>query len=91
MARLPEAGSVLCSTGIFISVLAQVVACSGLTITLFPHIPVWAAALASIIIMCFYVIFGGAWALEWGDCKLVLLYAASLVGMVLCSVSQPWV
>ena len=76
-------GSVLCSTGIFISVLAQVVACSGLAITLFPHIPVWAAALASIIIMCFYVIFGGAWGAGMGGIvKLVLLYAASLVGMV---------
>lgn len=76
-------GSVLCSTGIFISVLAQVVACSGLAITLFPHIPVWAAALASILIMCFYVIFGGAWGAGMGGIvKLVLLYAASLVGMV---------
>lgn len=76
-------GSVLCSIGIFISVLAQVVACSGLAVTLFPQIPVPAAALASIIIMCFYVMFGGAWGAGMGGVvKLVLLYAASLTGMV---------
>ncbi|MFR5011746.1 MAG: sodium:solute symporter family transporter [Acutalibacteraceae bacterium] len=83
-------GSVLCSTGIFISVLAQVVACSGLAITLFPHIPVWAAALASIIIMCFYVIFGGAWGAGMGDCKAGAVVCSFSGRYGLCSVSQPW-
>ena len=76
-------GSVLCSTGIFISVLAQVVACSGLVTTLFPQVSLPAATLIAIIIMCFYVVFGGAWGAGMGGVvKLVLLYAASVTGMV---------
>lgn len=77
-------GSVLCSIGIFISVLAQVVACSGLAITLFPQIPISVAALASVTIMCFYVMFGGAWGTGLaGIVKLVLLYVSSVTGMIL--------
>lgn len=76
-------GSVLCSIGIFISVLAQVVACSGLVVTLFAQVPVPAAAFGSIVLMCFYVVFGGAWGAGMGGIvKLVLLYAASLAGLV---------
>ncbi len=76
-------GSVLCSVGIFISVLAQVVACSGLVTTLFPQVSVPVAALISVVIMCFYVLFGGAWGAGMGGVvKLVLLYVASVVGMI---------
>lgn len=75
-------GSVLCSIGIFISVLAQVVACSGLMVTLFPQVSIPVAAGLSIIIMCFYVIFGGAWGAGMGGVvKLTLLYVASVAGM----------
>lgn len=76
-------GSVLCSIGIFISVLAQVVACSGLVTTLFPQVSVPVAALISVVIMCFYVLFGGAWGAGMGGVvKLILLYVASVVGMI---------
>lgn len=75
--------SVLCSIGIFISVLAQVVACTGLVTTLFPQVPTAVAAAVSIATMCFYVVFGGAWGAGMGGIvKLVLLYMASVVGMV---------
>lgn len=76
-------GSILCSIGIFISVLAQVVACSGLVTTLFSGVPVPAAAAAAIVIMGFYVIFGGAWGAGMGGVvKLTLLYLASVAGMI---------
>lgn len=76
-------GSVLCSLGIFISVLAQVVACSGLVSTLFPQISTPVAAGVSIVVMCFYVLFGGAWGAGMGGVvKLLLLYLSSVVGMV---------
>lgn len=74
-------GSVLCSIGIFISVLAQVVACSGLVSTLFKQISIPVAALISIVVMCFYVVFGGAWGAGMGGVvKLTLLYVASVAG-----------
>lgn len=76
-------GSVLCSVGIFISVLAQVVACVGLITVLFPSCTILSAAVISVGIMCFYVIFGGAWGAGMGGVtKLLLLYAASVIGMV---------
>lgn len=76
-------GSILCTIGIFISVLAQVVACSGLISAIFPSIPLVVAAVAAIAIMCFYVIFGGAWGAGMGGVvKLLLLCAASVVGLV---------
>ena len=75
-------GSVLCSLGIFISVLAQVVACSGLVVTLFPQVSIPVAAGISVIVMGFYVLFGGAWGAGMGGVvKLILLYMASVVGM----------
>lgn len=76
-------GSILCSLGIFISVLAQVVGCTGLVTTLFPQVATPVAALVSVALMCVYVLFGGAWGAGMGGVvKLVLLYVASVVGMV---------
>lgn len=76
-------GSILCTIGIFISVLAQVVACSGLISAVFPSVPLVIAATVAIIIMCFYVIFGGAWGAGMGGViKLLLLCAASIVGFI---------
>lgn len=76
-------GSVLCSTGIFISVLAQIVACSGLLSALFPSVPTQTAVLLSIFMMGFYVLFGGAWGTGMGGVfKLMLLYISSIVCML---------
>lgn len=75
--------SVLCLLGIFISVLAQVVACSGLVITLFPSVPVMGAALIAVVVMCFYVVFGGAWGAGMGGVvKLILLCATGIISFV---------
>ncbi|MBR1690261.1 MAG: sodium:solute symporter family protein [Oscillibacter sp.] len=76
-------GSILCSIGIFISVLAQVVACVGLVSVLFPRISTVGAATLSIVLMCVYVIFGGAWGAGMGGViKLLLLCFTSLLGLV---------
>lgn len=69
-------GSVLSSIGIFVSVLAQVVACAGLVSVLFP-ISVPAAAMLSVVLMAVYVVFGGAWGAGMGGIvKLILLYVS---------------
>lgn len=75
--------SVLCLLGIFISVLAQVVACSGLVVTLFPGVPVIGAALIAVVVMCFYVVFGGAWGAGMGGVvKLILLCGAGVISFI---------
>lgn len=75
-------GSTLCSIGIFISVLAQVVACTGLITVIFP-VSNAAGAIISIAIMTIYVVFGGAWGAGMGGVlKLVLLYAACITACI---------
>jgi SSS family solute:Na+ symporter len=76
-------GSVLCSIGIFISVIAQVISAMALITTIFP-VSSLVAALISIIIMTIYVVFGGAWGAGMGGVvKLILLYAACIIGCAL--------
>lgn len=81
--RAESLGSVFCSIGIFISVVAQVLSATALLTTIFPlnHL---AAALISILLMAFYVVFGGMWGAGMGGvAKLILLYLSSLVGGIL--------
>lgn len=76
-------GSVFCSIGIFISVVAQILSATALLSTIFPvnHLT---AALISIVLMAFYVVFGGMWGAGMGGvAKLILLYISSIVGGVL--------
>lgn len=76
-------GSIFCSIGIFISVVAQVLSATALLITITPmgHLT---AAIFSIALMAVYVIFGGMWGAGLGGvAKLILLYAASILGGVL--------
>lgn len=76
-------GSALCSIGIFISVLAQVVAGAGLVTVLFPNIGTAAAVAVMAVLMAVYVLFGGAVGAGMGGIlKLVLLYAASIAGLI---------
>lgn len=76
-------GSIFCSIGIFISVVAQVLSATALLITIFP-INSLAAAVVSIALMAFYVIFGGMWGAGMGGvAKLILLYVTSILGGIL--------
>lgn len=75
-------GSVLSSIGIFISVLAQVVACMSLLTVIF-SVSIPAAAAIAVILMAAYVIFGGSRGVGMGGIvKLILLYASCIVGIV---------
>ena len=81
--RAESLGSALCSIGIFVSVVAQILAATALLTTILPlnHL---AAALISIVLMAFYVVFGGVWGAGMGGvAKLILLYVTSILGGVL--------
>ncbi|MBQ8760735.1 MAG: sodium:solute symporter family protein [Bacteroidales bacterium] len=76
-------GSVLCSIGMFVSVVAQILSASALLMTLFP-IKFYLAAALSCLIMMAYVVFGGLWSAGIGGIvKLVLLCVSSLAGGVI--------
>ncbi len=76
-------GSVLCSIGMFVSVVAQILSASALLMTLFPMKFYLAAALSCLIMMA-YVVFGGLWSAGIGGIvKLILLCVSSLAGGVI--------
>ena len=71
-------GSLLCSFGMFISIVAQVLSASALLMTLFT-IPFWVCAIISAIIMTLYVVFGGLWSAGIGGVvKIILLCLSAL-------------
>ena len=71
-------GSLLCSFGMFISIVAQVLSASALLMTLF-NIPFWVCAILSAIIMTLYVVFGGLWSAGIGGVvKIILLCLSAL-------------
>ena len=73
-------GSVLNALGIFLTILAQVIACIGLLTIMFPAMPPLVAAALTVAIMCFYVIFGGAWGAGMGGMVKVGLLYLTLIG-----------
>ena len=76
-------GSVLCSLGMIISIIAQVLSASALLMTLF-NIPFWACAILSAIIMTLYVVFGGLWSAGIGGVvKIILLCLSALAAGVI--------
>lgn len=76
-------GSVLCSVGMFVSIVAQILSASALLMTLFP-IKFYLAAALSCLIMMAYVVFGGLWSAGIGGIvKLILLCVSSLAGGII--------
>lgn len=74
------ATSIFSTIGIFISMVAQMIAASALITALTP-IPLVIATLLSAALMASYVIFGGVWGTGTaGIAKLILLYAACIIG-----------
>lgn len=72
-----SSGSILCTTGTFISVLAQVTACTGFITALYPSVTMLQASVLTVILMCMYIIAGGTWGAGMGGIvKLILLYAS---------------
>jgi len=79
--------SVLSSVGIFINLLAQLVAAQALITTVFPGIGLFPSTLLAAVIMAIYVIFGGVLAAGIvGVIKLVLLYIAVIAAGILAAV-----
>ena len=76
-------GSLLCSIGMFVSIVAQILSASALLMTLFP-IKFYLAAAFSCLIMMIYVVFGGLWSAGLGGIvKLILLCISSLAGGII--------
>ena len=82
-------GSVLCSLGMFISIIAQVLSAAALLMTLFP-MKFWVAAIIAAIIMTLYVVFGGLWSAGIGGVvKIILLCLSALAaGAIVLVLSQ---
>ena len=71
-------GSVLCSLGMFISIIAQVLSAAALLMTIFP-MRFWIAAMMAAVIMTLYVVFGGLWSAGIGGVvKIILLCLSAL-------------
>ena len=76
-------GSVLCSLGMFVSIVAQILSASALLMTLFPMKFYFAAAISCLIMMV-YVVFGGLWSAGIGGVvKLILLCISTLAGGII--------
>ena len=76
-------GSILCSLGMFVSVVAQILSSSALLMTLFP-VKFYLAAAISCLVMMMYVVFGGLWSAGLGGIvKLILLCISSLAGGII--------
>ena len=76
-------GSLLCSLGMFVSIVAQILSASALLMTLFP-MKFYLAASFSCLIMMAYVVFGGLWSAGLGGIvKLILLCISSLAGGII--------
>lgn len=76
-------GSCLCVIGIFISIVAQIIASSALLTTLFPSVAFLPAAFMAMGLMIIYVVFGGLWGAGLGGIvKMLLLYISATVAGV---------
>lgn len=75
-------GSLLCFIGIYISVIAQILAASAMITTLF-KVSYWWGAIISALLMALYVVWGGIKGAGIGGIlKLVLLYISGIVSGV---------
>jgi len=75
--------SVLCSIGIFISVIAQVISANALLTTIFPINNIVSSIIA-VILMAVYVIFGGVWGAGYGGiAKLSFIYLSCIIGGII--------
>ncbi len=76
-------GSILCSLGMFVSIVAQILSASALLMTLF-QMKFYLAAAISCLIMMIYVVFGGLWSAGIGGIvKLILLCISTLAGGII--------
>ncbi len=68
------------SVGIFLNIVPQIMSSTALLVSMFP-LPAWLASLVAVLLMIFYVLFGGAWSTGLnGITKIVLMYISLIVG-----------
>ena len=83
-----KAGAILCTTGTFISVLAQVTACIGFIMALYPSVNALTASALTMIFMCLYIVMGGTWGAGMaGIVKASLLYVSCMACLVIVLVN----
>ncbi|MBQ7593422.1 MAG: sodium:solute symporter family protein [Synergistaceae bacterium] len=79
-----KAGAILCTTGTFVSILAQVIACVGFIPVLYPSITPFTASILTVILMCMYIVMGGTWGAGMGGIvKTTLLYVSCIACLIL--------
>lgn len=79
-----KAGAILCTTGTFVSILAQVIACVGFIPVLYPSINPFTASILTVILMCMYIVMGGTWGAGMGGIvKTTLLYVSCIACLIL--------
>ena len=84
-----KAGGILCTTGTFVSVLAQVTACIGFIPALYPSVTPVMAGVLTVIFMCLYIVMGGTWGAGMGGIvKVILLYISCGACLVLVLVES---
>ena len=84
-----KSGGILCTTGTFISVLAQVTACIGFIPALYPSITPLTASALTVIFMCMYIVMGGTWGAGMGGIvKVILLFISCTACLVLVTVKS---
>lgn len=72
--------SLMSAIGTYISIIVQIIACSGLMMVIFPQLSVVLAITLSVILMSLYVVFGGAISIgAIGSVKTIMLYGMSVV------------
>lgn len=77
-------GAVLCTTGTFISILAQVTACIGFITALYPSVNYFWASVLTVIFMCMYIVMGGTWGAGIaGIVKVILLYGSCIACLLI--------
>lgn len=81
-AKAEYIGSVLCSAGILVSVVSNIIASAAL-ITALSGWPLWAGCMTSAVLMCAYVVFGGVIGAEMGGIvKVILLCFTTIICIV---------
>lgn len=72
-------GSILCSAGMLISIISNVIASAALIMAM-TGCALWIGCLVSVLLMCAYVVFGGVIGAGMGGIvKLILLYLTSII------------
>lgn len=83
-----KSGGILCTTGTFVSVLAQVTACIGFIPVLYPSMTPAVSSALTVLFMCLYIVMGGTWGAGMGGIVKVILLTVSLTSCLVVVVMK---